>query len=323
MSNRNTAIFINGGAGRVITSIPALELFEKENPDDDFIIVCEGGTDFYKGHPSLHKRAYDTWHKNLFEDKLKDMNLLSPEPYRVWEYYNQKCSIGQAYDIEINKKGLRDLPQPKIYLGKQETVFAQKLIKEIKEKTKKDKIIIFQPFGRGIHNEEGMIIDPTGRSFEPESVISIVKQLSKKFAVVFMSEIGIQFDEYDIKEPIAIPQGASLREWAAIINQSDYFLGCDSVGQHLSYALNVPTTIVLGSTFDINVSYPNCKYFDILDMGDDVKIYSPIRITVDEYTDRMNEGIMRMNEKIENVIVESCIKNQKKWNGKPVVKDAA
>jgi len=323
MSNRNTAIFINGGAGRVITSIPALELFEKENPNDDFIIVCEGGTDFYKGHPSLHKRAYDTWHKNLFEDKLKDMNLLSPEPYRVWEYYNQKCSIGQAYDIEINKKGLRDLPQPKIYLGKQETVFAQKLIKEIKEKTKKDKIIVFQPFGRGIHNEEGMIIDPTGRSFEPESVISIVKQLSKKFAVVFMSEIGIQFDEYDIKEPIAIPQGASLREWAAIINQSDYFLGCDSVGQHLSYALNVPTTIVLGSTFDINVSYPNCKYFDILDMGDDVKIYSPIRITVDEYTDRMNEGIMRMNEKIENVIVESCIKNQKKWNGKPVVKDAA
>lgn len=323
MSNRNTAIFINGGAGRVITSIPALELFEKENPNDDFIIVCEGGTDFYKGHPSLHKRAYDTWHKNLFEDKLKDMNLLSPEPYRVWEYYNQKCSIGQAYDIEINKKGLREMPQPKIYLGKQETVFAQKLIKEIKEKTKKDKIIVFQPFGRGIHNEEGMIIDPTGRSFEPESVISIVKQLSKKFAVVFMSEIGIQFDEYDIKEPIAIPQGASLREWAAIINQSDYFLGCDSVGQHLSYALNVPTTIVLGSTFDINVSYPNCKYFDILDMGDDVKIYSPIRITVDEYTDRMNEGIMRMNEKIENVIVESCIKNQKKWNGKPVVKDAA
>ena len=81
MSERNKAFFINGGAGRVITSIPALELFEKENPDNDFIIVCEGGTDFYKGHPQLHKRAYDVWHKNLFEDKLKDMDLVSPEPY--------------------------------------------------------------------------------------------------------------------------------------------------------------------------------------------------------------------------------------------------
>ena len=34
---RNSAIFVNGGAGRLIASIPALELFEKENPDDDFV----------------------------------------------------------------------------------------------------------------------------------------------------------------------------------------------------------------------------------------------------------------------------------------------
>ena len=56
---RSTAFFINGGAGRVICSLPAFELYEKENPDDDFIIVCEGGMDFYKGHPTLHNRAYD------------------------------------------------------------------------------------------------------------------------------------------------------------------------------------------------------------------------------------------------------------------------
>ena len=72
---RNTAIFINGGAGRTISSIPALEKFKEENPDDDFVIVCEGGTDFYKGHPDLFNRTYDVWHKNLFQDKLKDRNL--------------------------------------------------------------------------------------------------------------------------------------------------------------------------------------------------------------------------------------------------------
>ena len=38
---RNSAIFVNGGAGRLIASIPALELFEKENPDDDFAIMCK------------------------------------------------------------------------------------------------------------------------------------------------------------------------------------------------------------------------------------------------------------------------------------------
>ncbi len=103
---RSTAFFINGGAGRVVTSIPAFELYEKENPDDDFIIVCEGGMDFYKGHPTLHKRAYDTWHKGLFEQFIKDRDCVSPEPYRIWEYYNQQCSIAQAFDIEINKKAL-------------------------------------------------------------------------------------------------------------------------------------------------------------------------------------------------------------------------
>ena len=55
---RQSAFFMNGGAGRHISSIPAFELYAKENPDDDFIVVCEGGTDAYKGH-LLHYRAYD------------------------------------------------------------------------------------------------------------------------------------------------------------------------------------------------------------------------------------------------------------------------
>ena len=36
---RHTAFFINGGAGRVVCSIPALEKFAEENPDNNFIIV--------------------------------------------------------------------------------------------------------------------------------------------------------------------------------------------------------------------------------------------------------------------------------------------
>ena len=92
----------------VLYSQYALEKYAEESGDKDFIIVCEGPTDFYKGHPILHERAYDHWHKNLFEDKLINMDLVSPEPYRVWEYYNQQCSIAQAFDIEINGKGIRE-----------------------------------------------------------------------------------------------------------------------------------------------------------------------------------------------------------------------
>jgi ADP-heptose:LPS heptosyltransferase len=302
--SRNKAFFINGGAGRVVCSIPALEKFAEENPDNNFIIVCEGATDFYKGHPVLHAKAYDVWHKNLFEDKLKDMELVSPEPYRIWEYFNQQASLSQAYDIAINNKGIRELPKPTIKLSKQELLVGLQVCKEVREKTKKAKTIVFQPFGRGIIENNGVITDFSGRSFEASTVVNLVKELSKEYAIIFMGEIAIEFSKHGVTESIAIPQNIDLRAWAAIISQADHFLGCDSVGQHLAYALNTTSTVVLGSTFKENVSYPNCESFNILDMGEGARVYSPIRITTDEYSDRVNEGMMAMNDKIEEVIIK-------------------
>ena len=75
--SRKKAYFMNGGAGRVVASIPAFEKLYEE--DQDFIIVCEGGMDFYKGHPQLHELAYDHWHKNLFKDYIKDRDCITPE----------------------------------------------------------------------------------------------------------------------------------------------------------------------------------------------------------------------------------------------------
>ena len=43
---RSKAFFVNGGAGRVICSIPAFEKYAETH--DDFVIICEGGTDFSK-----------------------------------------------------------------------------------------------------------------------------------------------------------------------------------------------------------------------------------------------------------------------------------
>ena len=309
---RNTAFFINGGAGRVVCSIPALEKFAEENPDNDFIIVCEGGTEFYKGHPLLHAKAYDHWHKNLFEDKLKDMELVSTEPYRIWEYYNQLCSLTQAFDIQINNKGIRNLQKPSIKLSKGEIISGKQVINEVKEKTKKEKSIVIQPFGRGVFDDDGIVTDFSGRSFEPQNIINIVKKLSKDYAIIFMGEIALDFSKHGVSSPVAIPQNIDLRKWAGIISQADHFLGCDSVGQHLAYTFNIPSTVVLGSTFAINVSYPDEESFTILDMGEGERVYSPIRVTQDEFSDRTNEGLMAMNTPIEDVIVDNVNKNVKK-----------
>lgn len=313
MEQRSRAFFLNGGAGRMISAIPAFEKYEQESGDKDFIIICEGGTDVFKGHPTLDARTYDVWHKHLFVEKLKNRDIVSTEPYRVWEYYNQQCSIAQAFDIEINKKGIRPLPKPTLVLSKDELLTGRKLISDVKKQLKKSKIVIFQPFGRGIQIVDDSLVDSTSRSVEFKDVKAIIKRLQEKdFGVILMSEFKIDFTDEKFKDEIAMPENVSMRQWAAIIKYADHFLGCDSLGQHLAYCVDKPATVLFGSTYPINVSYPDSKLFTILDMGEDQREYSPIRITQDERVDRKHESIMTMTPDIQTYIVDAVQGKHKK-----------
>ena len=307
---RSTAFFINGGAGRVICSLPAFELYEKENPDDDFIIVCEGGMDFYKGHPTLHNRAYDHWHKGLFEEHIRDRNCVTPEPYRVWEYYNQKCDLAQAFDIDINNKGLRKVGDPKIYANKQEIVQAATIVEEIKQGTGKDKVLVVQPFGRTTETHGDFIVDPTSRSFQLNNIVDIINILKKEYAIIIMSEIPVPLEETENKQyPVAQPQIPDLRIWSSVIDVADHFLGCDSLGQHMVKALGGSATIITGSTYPINISYPDDPKFDIIDVGDGKRVYAPIRLTMEEEQDRHNDEVMELTTKQIDEICNSVRKH--------------
>jgi ADP-heptose:LPS heptosyltransferase len=304
---RSTAFFTNGGAGRHVCSIPAFEKYEQENPDDDFIIVCEGGMDVYKGHPTLHRRAFDVWHKGLFEDKIKDRNCVSTEPYRVWEYYNQKASLAQAFDIQINNKGVRDLPSPNLHLWSDEIVSGQEMIDEVKEKTQKQKVIVFQPYGRStqpIGNKNPKLIDTGGRSFGVADTIKLIKKLQKKYAVILMSEFPMDFSQHGVADPVAQPEGAPLRIWAAAIKAADGFLGCDSVGQHFAYSFKTPAVTVVGATYPENVSYDDNDLFQVLDLGVGKRRYDPIRISMEEEVSRSHDGIMTLSDKAADEIVK-------------------
>ena len=48
-----------------------------------------------------------------------------------------------------------------------------------------------------------------------------------------------------------------LRTWAAIIDAADYFIGCDSCGQHMCKALNKEASVVIAGTHKINTTYSN------------------------------------------------------------------
>jgi hypothetical protein len=310
---RSKAYFINGGAGRVICSIPAFEKLAET--DDDFIIVCEGGTDFYKGHPILHNKVYDNWHKGLFQQFLKDRDIITPEPYRLWEYYNQKCNLSQAFDILINNQGIRDLPAPKISLNKVEIANGYNIVQEVKSKTGFDKVLVVQPFGRGIQNMGEMIIDPSSRSLHLNNAVEIINELKKEYAVIIMSEFPIALEENDNgKYPVAQPQIPDLRTWAAIIDVADHFLGVDSVGQHIAKALGKTATVVCGATYPVNISYPTDKNFDIIDLGNDKRVYDPIRLTMEEEINRANDEVMEMSK----FQIQEVLQSVRKHLGKSV-----
>jgi hypothetical protein len=308
---RSKAFFINGGAGRVICSIPAFEKYAETN--DDFIIVCEGGTDFYKGHPVLHNKVFDSWHKGLFETEIKHRDCVSPEPYRVWEYYNQKCNLPQAFDIIINNlDSPRELPDPSLYLNKMELLTGFNAVEEIKAGTGKDKVLVVQPFGRSVEQVgNDFIADATSRSFSLNGIVDVINELKKDYAVIIMSEIHfpLEKNEENSKYKVARPQISDMRLWAGIINASDHFLGCDSMGQHIAKAFGKTATVVLGSTYPENISYPNSKDFDIIDIGFDRRKYSPIRISIDDEIDRYNDEAMEMDkDQVQKVI--ASVKNR-------------
>jgi hypothetical protein len=294
----NKAFFINGGAGRVLCSIPALEEYAKTN--NDFIIVAEAWGEFYSCSKILRDKVYPITHKNLFDSYLKDKEIISPEPYRLNAYFNQKCNLIQAFDIIINE--LDYIPETKkinIELSKNEQVHGYNIVNEVKEVLKKDKIVVFQPFGSSTKVEGNFIYDVTGRSFELSDIYKIIDELKKHYGVILMSQV--QIPDWD-KLGVACPQNVPLTQWGGIINAADYFFGCDSMGQHISYALNKPTTVVIGSTYPENISYPDSNNFYIIDNGKNRRKYSPIRITFEDQYDRHNEDLMILSdEKIKEI----------------------
>lgn len=298
------AFFINGGAGRVICAIPALEKYAENNPKENFIIVAEGWMEIFSSSPKLRERVFHVLHNRLFEDHLKNMEIISPEPYRLNEYYNQKVNMIQAFDILINGPTNYMPANTKVTmdLSKKEQVDGYSIVNDVRKMKQKEKIIVFQPFGSSIQQQDQFVFDSSGRSFELSDTIKIIDELKKDYGVIFMSQVQISSCN---NQDVAWPQNLGIRQWMGIINACDYFLGCDSLGQHIAYSLNKPSTVVIGSTYPENISYKDEKLFHIIDVGISKRKYSPLRITNSENTDRNNESLMVLEEKHFKEIYES------------------
>jgi hypothetical protein len=303
----STIIYIDGGAGRVIAAIPALLKYHRLNPNREWYIIIPAWDGLLWSIPELQDRTYGADTKGLWDNIVsKAEEILTPEPYRLPAYFRQEIGLVEGFDREINKTtDHSDLNIPKLVFNKAEEKWAVNTIADAKQQQQKAKTIVIQPFGRGATIDRADIIDTASRSLSPDAYISLTKKLAARYNMIFFGEPQFQIvtDTFTAK----LPHNTDLRMWAALIDAADYFVGVDSVGQHMARATNTPGTVIFGSTFPINTSYPD--YFQIIEKAG-AKKYSPIRITgldsvlADRFNDRMSDFDENELTEIYNKIVE-------------------
>ena len=300
----NTTFLLSGGIGRVITSIPALEKFYKLNQEDDFKVLVNGWENVFWSHPILQSRTFDPNQKGSFELYVKNHNLVVPEPYNNYNFYNQKTNLVEAFDELIND----DLDHTNLkesgylYLNTVEKNNAKQNIANFKDLTKKDKVIVFQPYGSAAQQISTEVVDDSNRSLSVESYFEIVKILSEHAAVVFMGQNNLRH----VNDNLSIYLNDDLfyiRNMMGLISECNFFLGVDSVGQHIAKSFNKPGMILMGGTDERNYSYPN--HFKIFRKEGSVPLYAPWRISDTDinYSNRLND---RMMEYTKDEIKEIC-----------------
>lgn len=291
----STIIYIDGGAGRVIAAIPALLKFHRLNPNKEWYILIPAWDPLLWSIPELQDRTFGVDTKGIWDTIIsKADKILSPEPYRVPAYFKQEIGLVEAFDREINNTtDHSDLGVPKLIFSKAEEKWAVNTVADIKQQQQKSKTIVIQPFGRGATLDRADVVDVASRSLSADAYIELTKKLSQRYNMVFFGEQQFQIvtDTFTIK----LPPNTDLRMWAALIDACDYFVGVDSVGQHMARATNTPGTVIFGSTFPINTSYPD--WFQIIEK-EGAKRYSPIRILGLESSlaDRQNDRLMDFEE---------------------------
>lgn len=265
-----TIIWIDGGLGRIITSIPALLKYHQNHLDEEWYVMIPQWDYMTLGFPELQERTFNPDTKGVFELFRKADRVITAEPYRVPAYYRNEISLREAFDVVINDTtDHSDLPEMQLRLSSQERRAANNVIQYVKDLYKKEKTIVLQPFGstailHQFSSGSSEICDDTLRSIPTEMIKYFVDNLSKDYNLIFMGMPELNGTKTFRPEP-----DPHMREWAAIIEASDYFIGCDSCGQHMRRSFNKPASVVIGGTHSINTTYDN---FHIIER--DVPFYS-------------------------------------------------
>ena len=279
-----TIIMLDGGAGRILSAAPALIKYGFLNPEKEWYVCVNWWDSLLWAIPELQGRVLNPEHPNVFEDYFWDSDeVISPEPYKLPEYYRHEVSMSEAFDIILNGKDDTPLPNVSMEISTQELVRGYDIILHAKETQGKEKTIVIQPYGSTAFMSSLGVVDFTCRSIPEIMYKKYVEELKENYNIIYMGVDDLHDEESYIPQP-----NLNLREWASVIALCDYFIGCDSVGQHIAKSFDKKASVVIAGTHENNVSYPN--EFHIIKR--DIELYAnPMRISQNQsdLSSRINE----------------------------------
>lgn len=312
MNEVKKVIWVDGGIGRVICALPAIDkLAEKEK-----VVVITSWKEIFANKTNI-ERVYKPDSEYLWEDVILNNDLIHTEPYWNSLYYRDKKHLIQAFEKEITGKYNEEITKPNIVFNNMEEEFAKGFLKTLPKK----KTIVIQPFGSsGTFTDDGKIFDQSNRSLTLEFTEKLIDTLKEEFNIVYLGVVPLL--KYDIDfnykvgcqtrtpskssskklEVYAIPQDLGLRGVFSIIKQSDYFIGCDSFGQHIAYATDTPAIVFIGGTDENNISYTD-KHL-ILKREGYPKEYNPYRLPYNNHIIVANEGAMDFTEEEQEAFIK-------------------
>lgn len=211
-----------------------------------------------------------TW-ENIF---MKADEVISPEPYRLPNFYKGKISLAESFDEIINETDDHsDLEYETLNLSQAEIRKGQEVIYKAYETQKKEQTIVINPYGSTAQVCPVGVYDDSLRSLPEDMFNQLCEFLAEDCNIIYMGYPHLLSENNKF---VYVPQpDLHIREWMGVISQVDYLVGCDSVGQHIARATGTQGCVIMGGTDVINMSYPD--YFRIIQRKKPA--YSPMRIS--------------------------------------------
>jgi len=287
-------INIDGGIGRVITALPALLKYYKNNPDEEWYLSVMGWDYVSLGIPELQERTFNPDTKCVWENYfMKADEVISPEPYRLPNFYKGKISLAEAFDEIINEtENHDDLNYETLNLSHAEIRKGKEIIYSAYEKQGKEQTIVINPYGSTAQICPVGVYDDSLRSLPENMFNELCELLAEDYNIIYMGYTHLLSEENKF---VYVPQeDLHIRDWMGVISQVDYLIGCDTVGQHIARSTGTQGCVIMGGTNPVNMSYPD--YFKIVQRKK--SMYSPMRISgfQSNLAERLNKECIEYTE---------------------------